>query len=194
MIAHLSGVIRHISDKRIILDTQGVGYQVCVLPSLIEEYAVGDRLDIFTHLNVREDLMELFGFLTVEELEIFKKLLHVTTVGPKTAMSILSKSSVEKLIELITAGDAGALEEVPGIGKKTAERLVIELKAAFEKKERGKKKAQPTAEDVNALVALGYTIQQARSALTEVGGTVKDVDQRVRAALKILGGQAVRGE
>ncbi|MFC1687482.1 Holliday junction branch migration protein RuvA [Patescibacteria group bacterium] len=184
MIAHLSGVIRHKAEGYLIVDANGVGYRVVVSTAVCNESEANTSIELFTHLEMRENLMELYGFITIEEVEIFKKLLTVTSIGPKTAMNILEKVSITQLKEAIAHGDSSTLEQIKGIGKKTAERLVLELKSIFQK---GKtKKPAENSEEIDALVALGYSTSEARTALAKVPKSVKGDDARIKAALKSL--------
>lgn len=184
MIAYLSGVIRHKGEGYLIVEANGVGYRVVVSTAVCNKSESNASIELFTHLEMRENLMELYGFITIEEVEIFKKLLTVTSIGPKTAMSILEKVSIQQLKEAIAHGDSSALEQIKGIGKKTSERLVLELRSIFQK-DKTKKPAE-NSEEVDALVALGYSSSEARTALAKVPKNVKDDDARMKAALKNL--------
>lgn len=184
MIAFLSGVVRYIDDTRLIIETGGVGYSVAVKKSLAASVQTGSRVEVFTHLVSREDAMDLYGFQTHEELEIFRRLLSVTSVGPKTALGILNKVSLGELTGMIIHGDTQALQGIPGIGKKTSERLVLELQQVFGKKPQ--ERQRPNTEEIEALVSLGYSSIQARDALAKVPRSIKGVDARVKAALKTL--------
>lgn len=185
MIAYLSGNIRAITDKTIILETQGVGYQVGVLASLLSTLSTGARIELFTYMVVRENLMELYGFRTIEEVEFFKKLLGITTIGPRTALGIMGIGSLQELQDHIAKGDPKTLQGYPGIGKKTAERLILELKHIFSPSE--KKSTTTHQHDVDALTSLGYSRSVARSALAKVAKSITGTEERVQAALKILG-------
>ncbi|HCJ52565.1 MAG TPA: Holliday junction branch migration protein RuvA [Candidatus Kerfeldbacteria bacterium] len=184
MIAYLSGIVKYVGEGFLVVETHGVGYRVVVPRKLSEGVTLSSSIEVFTHLEVNENMMELYGFSTTEEVEIFKRLLTVTSIGPKTALSILQGISISELIEMISRGDATALVQLKGIGKKTAERLVLELQHVFSKK--GEKKPRTASEEVDALVSLGYSLIQAHDAIGKVPRSVKGVDARVKAALKTL--------
>lgn len=191
MISYLSGQIKHKNDKFIILDVNGVGYQVFVSPLTLEAIGQSDKATLFTKLFVKEDSMELYGFLTLEELEFFEQLLTVSSVGPKSALNILSVGKVEDIKKAIIHGDASILTKVSGIGQKTAERLILELKNKISIKiGKGEKVDLENLGDSNsidALINLGYRRAEAREALRKVDPKVIEVKDRVREALKMLG-------
>ena len=191
MISYLAGQIKHKNDKFIILDVNGVGYQVFISPLTLEAIGQSDKATLFTKLFVKEDAMELYGFLTMEELEFFEQLLTVTSVGPKSALNILSVGKVEEIKKAIIHGDASILTKVSGIGQKTAERLILELKNKISiKTSEGEKVDLENFGDlgaIDALINLGYKRAEAREALHKVNPKVIDVKDRVREALKMLG-------
>lgn len=191
MISYLSGQIKHKNDKFIILDVNGVGYQVFISPLTLEAIGQSDEATLFTKLFVKEDAMELYGFLAMEELEFFEQLLTVTGVGPKSALNIISVGKIEDLKRTIIHGDASILTKVSGIGQKTAERLILELKNKISiKTGEGEKVDLENLGDsgaIDALVNLGYRRAEAREALYKVDPKVMEVKDRVREALKMLG-------
>lgn len=185
MIAALTGQVRGHDERTILLDVHGVGFRISVLPRLIEQAAQSDRpITIMTHLHVREDALDLYGFLEAGELRLFEKLLTVSGVGPKVALGVLSAASVPDLEQAIDQGQSSLLTKVSGVGKKTAERIIVDL--------RGKLADDVMAGDsdlsavIDALVSLGYTNREAREAAT---GTAADlrVEDRIKAALKRMG-------
>ena len=135
MIGFLRGEVLDFTDNRVLLLVGGVGYQVA-LPSGAEtaSLAVGSKLDLHIHTHVREDALDLYGFLTRTEKELFLLLLSVNGIGPKGALAVLSGMSPATLIEAILSGDHGRLQKIPGVGKKTAERLVLELSDVLKKR------------------------------------------------------------
>lgn len=189
MIGRLVGTIAGKSPPQVLLDVQGVGYEVdvpmstfCVLP------ATGAPVTLLTHFVVREDAQVLYGFLTNEEREAFRQLIRISGVGPRTALSVLSGLSVGDLAAAVAAQEAGRLVKVPGIGKKTAERLLLELKGKFADALHGTAAGPitPARSDISqALLALGYNEREAESALkslpTEIG-----VSEGIKLALKAL--------
>ncbi len=174
-----------------IVEVGGVGYAVRVpLAALGAMRADSKTFSLFIHTSVREDAIDLFGFLTQEELAFFKELLGVSSIGPKTALGILNIADVATLKRGIAAGDAAILTKVYGIGKKSAERIVVELrdKLANESRARGEKVG--TSEDadvIEALMALGYGAAESRQALKNVDQELAGVRERLSAALKKLG-------
>lgn len=140
MIATLTGILRSKSPTEIILDVNGVGYSVSIPLSTFEKLTeTGSTVTLLTHLQVREDALQLYGFATEKELILFKMLISVSGIGPRIAQGVLSGISASDLREYIIKGNVGALTTIPGVGKKTAERMVVELRDKMSKDE-------PTAE------------------------------------------------
>lgn len=178
-----------------LVDVGGVGYAVRTpLPSLLALQAGGPKnLSLFIHTAVRDDAIDLYGFPTLEDLSFFKQLMSVSGIGPKTALNVMSGADVATLKRSIAAGDAAKLTKVFGIGKKSAERMVVELrdKLADEAAMRGDAVGQGSdAEVIEALMALGYRADEARGALKEVNKTVSPeatMHEKLSASLKYLG-------
>ena len=191
MIASLHGKILARTNDALILNVGGVGYRVrvptCTLASL---GAVGSDAQLFTHLHVREDELSLYGFTTEDELGLFEKLLTVSGIGPKVGLSVLSNASPDTIRYAIAQGNADALTAIPGIGKKTAQRLVLELKGKIDVSGLGEiSELSPVDEDVmNALINLGYSAAEASRAARAVPTSAKTVEERIRIALQYLGG------
>lgn len=192
MIRALTGTVQEVESEGVVLDVHGVGYRVAVLPTLLVELAAGKSLSLFTHLHVRENDLALYGFATKEELSFFRMLLDVPGVGPKSAMSVLAIARVEVLVRGVVAGDASLLTKVSGVGRKTAERIVVELKTRLEREHPSLvgEGATPHAEVVETLLALGYTVRQAREAVRNLPKETRSVEEGVRAALGVLGQRA----
>src|SRR3989338_7655700 len=131
MIAYLEGTIQSINEQDLVVVVQGIGYRVFVTPTTIGEAEVAAAVALHTHQYVRDDALELYGFARPEELRMFKLLICVSGVGPKTALGILAITSPEQLRAAVVSGNVGLLTKVSGIGKKTAERLLVELKDTF---------------------------------------------------------------
>ncbi len=195
MIATLTGRIAEVSGGCCLLDVNGVGYEVQVpLPALEELARAEGQVRLHTYLHLREDAVQLFGFLTPGEKKVFERLIGVTGVGPKTALSILSVLSVERLREAVEGDDYRLLASVPGIGQKTAQRLALELRGKLAS---ARIQAKPgttgkgggeVADAVEALVALGYPMPaavQAVEAAAAQDGT-QTAPALVRGALKRL--------
>jgi holliday junction DNA helicase RuvA len=192
MIAHLAGSLAHKSPDHLIVDVQGVGYQVFV--SLNTFYRLpepGDRVQLLIHTHVREDALQLFGFADRAEKELFTLLLGVSGIGPRLAMNILSGTPSRELEDALDVGDLTRLVAIPGVGKKTAERLVLELrdKVKLVKAARGTDNGRPASglesEAISALVNLGYRRHEAERAVKAVcAGGATDLELVIRSALK----------
>ncbi len=191
MISSLEGKIILRAEKYIILETSGIGFKVwCAEKTLSKIPQKESPVKLFTYLAVKESGWDLFGFMTFEELEMFELLITIPGIGPKTAAGILSGASVEDLQEAIVLGDETVLSRVSGIGKKVAQKIVIELKTKVKKLAKGAGEKFRVADDIeiiDALVAMGYKVYEAREALKQVPLTIKGVENRVRDALKRLG-------
>ncbi|MFA6097955.1 MAG: Holliday junction branch migration protein RuvA [Patescibacteria group bacterium] len=190
MISHLTGKIIAKTARSVVLDVNSVGYEVAVLPILLEKANKGEELSLFTYLCVREDAMDLYGFKTTEEKNFFHDLIGVTGIGPKSAMTVMSLTSLRDLKKAIAHGDASLLTKVSGIGKKTAERIILELKNKVEislgqGEELGMSSADSQA--IDGLISLGYTAREAREALQQVDKKITEAKDRIKAALKLLG-------
>lgn len=202
MIALLSGKIAYKGISHIVVDTHGVGYRVFIpLATFYELPEAGDSVTLHIHTVVKEDAINLFGFYTQQERELFQLMISVSGIGPKVAMNILSGISSSELLEAISGGNLARLVGIPGIGKKMAERLILELKEKVIKKmaadqipvtDPRQKQIDLIREDVlSALVNLGYKAGAARDALDKVardGEGEPAMDQFLKKALKILGG------
>ena len=194
MIAFIEGKVAEKSPGELVISAGGVGYLLlCSNSTLAEAPAKGENWRCYTVLNVREDAMELFGFATQQERTMFRRLCSVTGVGAKTALGILSALSVRDLSIALVSGDANALTRVPGIGKKTAQRLVLELKDKVDDEQLTGSAASvtptaatsgPEAEAVAALMALGYNSSEASKAVAKVASQTTDVNQLIFLALK----------
>lgn len=197
MYAFIDGKLEEKRQGEIVVNAGGVGYQlICSASTVAEAPQAGERFRAYTYLSVREDAMDLFGFATKEERTMFLKLCSVTGVGARTALGVLSSMPLRDLSIAIATGDTGALSRAPGIGKKTAQRLVLELKDKVEAEEltSGAGQAVPAAamgaqqEAVAALMALGYSSAEAARAINQVQGQSDKTDQLIMLALRTLGG------
>ena len=191
MIGRLSGTLLEKNPPQILLDVSGVGYEVNVPMSTFYNLPkIGEKIALFTQLIVREDAHLLYGFGTEAERATFKQLLKVSGVGPKVGLAVLSGMSVNDLAEAVATQESGRLTRVPGIGKKTAERLMLELKDKLKVDVRitvGGEAAKPTsaADILNALMSLGYNEKEALYAIRELPKDVT-VSDGIRQALKLL--------
>jgi Holliday junction DNA helicase RuvA len=191
MIGRLSGILLEKNPPQILLDVQGVGYEVDVPMSTFYNLpALHEKVALHTQLIVREDAHLLFGFLTQEERATFRQLLKISGVGPKLALSVLSGLSLAELAQAVANKEAGRLTKIPGVGKKTAERLLLELQGKFVVAALvgGVSESISASVDndvVNALMALGYSEKEADWAAKQLPKDV-DVSGGIRQALKLL--------
>ena len=189
MIGRLSGTLLEKNPPQLLIDCNGVGYEVDVPMSTFYNLpAMGEKVVLLTHMAVREDAHLLYGFGSIEERNVFKQLIKISGVGARTALSILSGMSVGDLSQAITLQEAGRLTRIPGIGKKTAERLLLELKGKLGADlgtVGGALHSDATSDILNALVALGYSDKEAALAMKQVpAGT--GVSEGIKLALKAL--------
>ncbi len=201
MIGFIKGIIEDIQEDSLVIDNHGMGWIVYVPGSLLGGHVrIGDEVKLYTSLQVREDAMTLFGFFSKDDLEVFRLLLGVSGIGPKGALGILSALSPDDLRFAVLADDAAAICRAPGIGKKTAQKLILELKDrfrlddAFEKKLTHMQESAPVPADtlagaqadaIEALTALGYSGTEALQAVRKVELTEgMDSEQILKAALR----------
>ncbi len=188
MIAQLEGTLAGIRGNSVVLMVGGVGYLVAVSTYTLGKLAGRDEVLLHIHTHVREDQLNLFGFLDEEELHMFELLISVSGIGPKMGLSILSIADIKTIRLAIVNKDPSLLTRVSGVGKKTAEKLIVELQnkvTAVAGDEDGDAVAGQDA--LEALTSLGYSVTQAREALKLVPADVAEVGARIRAALKTLG-------
>lgn len=191
MIASLKGIIKQKRENYIIVENSGIGYKIYVPSEILLKYSDETEIQVYTHQYVREDALNLFGFLTFEELDLFEKLISVSGIGPKTALGVFAVASIEDIKSAIINQDSSILKKVSGIGAKTAERIVLELKnkvAGLIGHEgiKSSEEMEADSDAVDALVALGYQVKQVREALKKIDNEIKDSGEKVKAALKFL--------
>lgn len=188
MISFLRGRVRAKQPGYIILEVAGVGYQVFIGDNLAAELKLGVDYELFTHHRVREEASDLYGFKTMADLQFFELLLTVSGVGPKSALGVLAIASPSDIKAAIVRGDANLLTKVSGIGKKTAERVVLELKTKINRLAGGNLDSDQSAlggsDEIDALMSLGYSLADAREALNKVDPSLTDAGARLKAALK----------
>jgi len=188
MIAKIKGKIAYLRDKYAVVDVAGVGYKIFVTDFAMGKMAGREEVELFTHTYVREDSLSLYGFLTLDELEMFEMLISISGIGPKAAIGILNIAEPKTIRVAVISGDSSILTRVSGVGKKTAERVILELKNRIaELPDEDQGVARADSEAIEALTSLGYSAAQAREALKAVPEKVKDVSERVREALKGMG-------
>ena len=188
MIAGLKGTLQALGSEWAIVNVGGIGFQVYMPTSTLSTLGkIGEEVELHTHLHLREDNATLYGFATAEELGLFQTLIGVSGLGPKLALSMLSAMSVEKLAMAIATGSANLLAEIPGIGKKTANRLILELK---EKIGAGwlaapAEFAEENADVLTALTSLGYSVREATRAVATLPPDQKlTLEEKIKLALQ----------
>ena len=199
MYAYITGTVAEVTEETVVIDNHGIGYRIFVPAGVADSVSVGSEERLYTFFSVREDAMQLFGFLSKDDLEMFRLLLGVSGIGPRGALGILSVLNADDLRFAVLSDYAAGISKAPGIGKKTAQKVILELKDkldladAFEKKQehaqQGSVKETGTeSEAVMALTALGYSNSEAfravRSAEEKEPGT--DTEGLIRLALKEL--------
>jgi Holliday junction DNA helicase RuvA len=190
MIGRIQGTLIRITAPKLLIDCNGLGYEVDVpMSTLYQLPPIGQKLTLLTHFHVREDQQQLFGFATDAERDAFRSLIKISGVGARTALAVLSGMSVNELVQAIAIQEPGALTRIPGIGKKTAERLLLELKGKLAP-ELGIDQSQPTKTDtsseiIQALLALGYSDKEARLAVRQIPVDT-NVSDGIKLALKSL--------
>ena len=188
MIGSIRGKIIFKTSKFLIVETAGVGYKINVSPDTLSKLKkINEDILLWIHTHVREDILDLYGFLNRQELEFFEMLINVSGIGPKGALSILGIASIETMKKAIGTGDTAYLTKISGIGRKTAEKIIIELR---DKIVAGKTGAslQGELDALEALRSLGYSQSEAREALKKVLPNT-DTNTKIREALKILSGK-----
>ncbi|MBI4059585.1 Holliday junction branch migration protein RuvA [Candidatus Giovannonibacteria bacterium] len=189
MLGYLEGKISFRGERYLIIDVAGVGYKVFVNAETLKNASkTSEKIKVWTHLYQREDALELYGFLSQPELELFETLLSVPGVGPRTALGILNVAPIDTLKRAIASGELSYLTKVSGIGRKTAEKIMVELREKFGKAVSVGSELKEEQDALEALESLGYSAREAREALRQVPGSVEGTSRRVQGALKILGG------
>ncbi|HOX91157.1 MAG TPA: Holliday junction branch migration protein RuvA [Candidatus Paceibacterota bacterium] len=190
MIAKIEGQISYIGNRFLIVDVSGVGYKLFVTNEAISLSKVEESIKLWVHTAVRENSIDLYGFLDIEELSFFELLLDVSGIGPKSALSTLSVAPVSTLRKAIASGDTTYLNKVSGIGRKTAEKIIIELKDKLKEYEGDIATSQVMQEErdiLEALRTLGYSQDEAREAIKKIPSNMTEMNNRLKEALKIIG-------
>ena len=192
MIYSVSGKLAVKSENLMVVEAGGFGFKIFASAQTIRRAVpVGAEIKLFTHFHVREDAMELYGFLSAEELSFFELLISVSGVGPKSALSIIDVANLEELSAAIQESRPDLLTKASGIGRKTAERIIVELRNKVSSSRSGAmvEKMDTDADLVEALSNLGYRREEARDALAKVPRETAGVEARLKEALRILGGK-----
>ena len=191
MIATLSGTVAEKIADSVVIDVQGVGYSALVTNEDYSQLSIGEVAKLYIHEHIRENAYELFGFLTLDTKSLFERLLEVSGVGPRMALSVLSIGSTITVRQAIAGGEVKVIQQASGVGKRLAERIVVDLKdkvglAGVELASTGMLQSEALAkqdEAVEALVALGYSFQDASAALAQIPSDIT-TEERVKQALK----------
>lgn len=172
MYAHFKGKVDRITNEKVIIDVNNIGYEIYMPESELQSINVAEDVKIYTHLNVREDDMKLFGFLSYETLEFFRKLISVSGVGPKVALGIISNIDTSDMCIAIATENVAALKQVPGIGPKMAQKIIFELKDKVLKEE-----VVNATKKVDKKIAINPNISEATTALQVLGYTEKQIKE-----------------
>lgn len=196
MITYLVGTLEHIGENTLVIEVYGVGYEVfCSSRTLSELNGTREKVKIYIHEHIKEDGHDLYGFYHMEDRELFRKLISVSSIGPKGGMQVFNTYSSQEVIEIILNQDSKALSKVSGIGPKTAQRIILELKDSIGKLfvpdlsllETGLKDESAKAEAIEALEALGYAAQEARKAVEAIYDYKANSEELIKKALSLLG-------
>ncbi|SNX52662.1 Holliday junction branch migration protein RuvA [Thermoanaerobacterium sp. RBIITD] len=185
MIAYIKGYIAEIGKDYVIIETSGIGFKIIVPFSTLRELPhIGETIKLHTYLHIKDDGFQIYGFLTNNEIDVFEKLVAVNGVGPKAAVSILSTITLDELYTAIKTGDYKIIEKSPGVGRKTAQRIILELKDKLINDAYNINGDDSSSDVLNALLSLGYTKQESLSALSGIDCT--DAENALKQALKKL--------
>lgn len=191
MIGFLKGIIEARNDPYLLIDVGGVGYKVLTSYTVLSNGAlIGDRIKLFTHTHVREDVLELYGFGALDDLQMFELLIGVSGIGPKTAIGIFALGKTADIKKAVVTGDISFFTSVPRLGKKNAQKIIIELKSKLGSTtdlDLSSFATQEYLEVVSALKAFGFSSKEASEAMKEIKGQGKTTEDKVRLALKYLG-------
>ena len=189
MISQLTGEISHQDNNYIILDVSGIGYKIFITTEIGEKIKtnLSKKIKFWTHLSVRENSLDLYGFLEKQNLSFFEMLITISGIGPKTALGILNVATVEILTSAISTKDTSYLTKVSGIGQKNAEKIILELKNKITNIDSNNSNVKNDIDVIEALKTLGYSNKQSVEALKKVDKTIIDVGEKIKASIKFLG-------
>lgn len=186
MISHLKGTVIYKDLKVLVIECGGVGYKVAATIDPLAKSRIGEELSLWTYTVVREDVLDLYGFASKDELDFFELLLSVSGIGPKSALAILSAASLGSLKNAVTTGDVSHITKVSGVSKKNADKIVLELKGKLKGEEYETVGLKDEIDVIEALKALGYNHKDAREALKEIPANLS-IQDKIKSALKTLG-------
>ncbi len=185
MIGSLDGTVRGVIRETVVVEIQGVGYRVTTPAATLARVKEGERLFLWTHLAVRENAEDLYGFETKDELHWFELLLTVSGIGPKSALGVMNMVDAKSLETFIARNDAAALSKSFGLGKKTAEKIVLELREKVGASGSGMREEGSDGDVIEALVGLGYSLREARDAVHAIPQGLGTPEARIREAIKV---------
>lgn len=185
MIAYIKGRLIAKGDNYAVLENNGIGYKVFVAPGVLQA-VINSEISLHVHTHVREDALQLFGFATMKELEFFEMLNTVSGIGPKMALSILSSRNIELIEQAISSGDTALFTKIGGVGKKTAEKIILELKDKVGARGASQIYSSSSGEVVGALESLGYSDKEIKNIIARLDHKAS-TEQKIRQALKLLG-------
>lgn len=190
MIGSLWGKVDTVIGMTLIIDVHGVGYKAQVASDVLSKAKIGKEIKIYTYTHVREDVLELFGFSAIEDLHLFEQIISISGIGPRTALNIFSIGSRDSIVEAIVKGDVDFFTSVPRLGRKNAQKLIIELKGklgSLEDLDLSATLDSATNEVLVVLKSFGFTAGEAREAIKNIDKKVENVEEKIRLALKYLG-------
>lgn len=193
MISWLFGKIIHRNEEFIIINTNGVGYKVYISPKTFSKIKDEKEIEIYTYLNVKEDALDLYGFLTHEELQFFQAMISISGIGPKMAMNILGNASVLEIKKAVVRNDVLFFDSIPGIGKKKAERFIIEIRDKIEKGLLEEKvNFKENSEVIEALTKLGYRREEIIEIVRQIPDNISGAEKKITWILKNLGKNIIK--
>ena len=190
MIGFLKGIVELKDDPYVFVNVSGVGYKVYVSSEILSKIATSDPITLFIHTHVREDSLDLYGFSTPLDLKLFEMLIGVSGIGPKTAVGIFAVGNRGSIVDAITKGDASFFEGIPRLGRKNAQKIIIELRNKLGGGELGDislTDGQGSSDVLEALQSFGYSLKEAREVVRKLDGKGETVEEKIKLALKQLG-------
>ncbi len=187
MISKIEGMVWNTNNKFLTVGVGGIGFKIYATSETKIVAKKGEKISLHTHLAVREDALDLYGFLTEEDMNFFELLISISGIGPKTALNVLNITTVSFIKRAISTGDTSHLTKVSGIGKKIAEKIVLELKDKIGLQDENDASLKDEIDAAEALRTLGYSQREAREALKKVENKFASTNDKIREALKILG-------
>lgn len=188
MIGYVRGIITITRDQFVFVDVSGVGYKVFVSPSTLPKLPKDTEVTLYTYMHVKEDVLELFGFLNLSDITLFEQLIGISGIGPKTALGIFSLGESKDIIQAIINADTSYFSGVPRLGKKNAQKIIIELKNKVgSTRTIDLSESEDSDEVITALQSIGFSQKEAYDAFRKVNGEGKSVEEKIKLALKYLG-------